>query len=506
MWGCTNLDETVYSGLPRDQYINSPQMFFSASGQAYSTLQNYCTEQSLWTLNMISSDECCVPINPSGEWGETRYQELQTHSFPVNNKLIRTGWDFVFDGIAACNDAIYEMNRSEAQFPERNKLISQVRLLRALYYYWAVDAWGNIPFSTDPTDKSMPPQKGRDYVVPFLITEITESIQHLDITRSTENYSRFTQGAANALLAKIYLNHQEWVGTAKWAEAEAACNAVFTSGAYSVESSYKANFEMGNQISGENMLSIPYDNVYTTSDNNGFTLHFWGLNQILASKFNITATVWDGFVCQPDFFTKYETGDTRRDDTWLFGQQYDINGNPIMTGGVNYVIDPQFPETTFPRFGGASTRRQSNQGARIWKWTYQIDGVLVDADNMIGMGNHFAIFRYADVLYMYAEALLRQSKDLNALLANADFQRIRTRAGLAPFTAGTLTLESLYTERGSEFAWESWRRNDMIRFGKYLGTGWSKPDVSSPTRKLYPLPEERRRVNPNLIQNDGYTN
>jgi hypothetical protein len=496
---CTDLSENFYSVLPSDEFFSDPEMLEVYAGNAYASLQNYCTEQSLWTLNMISSDECCVPTNQNGSWAEPRYGELQKHTFPVSNKLIRTGWDFCFTGgIASCNEAISAINKA-ADFTDKAHLLAEMRVLRALYYFWACDGWGNIPFSIDADDKSLPEQKNRAFIYDFILDEINDCIDELDATPTAANYGRVTQGMAYTLLAKLYLNAEEWIGQAKWSEAAQACQAVINAGNYTIEERYKKNFEVGNETSRENIFAIPYSNIYTYSDQSAFTLHFFCLDAVNAEKFNITASPWNGFVCQPDFFALYDRDrDTRCADTWLFGQQYDHAGNPV----ADWIIDPDFGENKFT--GGSPGRRADTDGAKIWKWTYQDDGSLIDADNMVGMANHFAIFRYADVLYMYAEALLRGSGDASAALNMPDFQKIRTRAGLAPFDAVGLTLDALLTERGVEFAWEGWRRNDLIRFGKYNDPWWAKPVASPDSRKIYPIPYERLSVN-GLTQNPGYS-
>lgn len=141
-------------------------------------------------------------------------------------------------------------------------------------------------------------------------------------------------------------------------------------------------------------------------------------------------------------------------------------------------------------------------GARCWKWHYQTDGSLTSYD--ISMDNDFAIFRYADVVLMYVEALVRQGKTAEAV-SLADFQKIRTRAGLSAYKSSELTLDEVYDERGRELAWEGWRHEDMIRFGKYLKQYWAHPDQSTDTfRTLFPIPTDALNANPNLKQNEGY--
>ena len=105
---------------------------------------------------------------------------------------------------------------------------------------------------------------------------------------------------------------------------------------------------------------------------------------------------------------------------------------------------------------------------------------------------------------MYVESLVRQGKSAEAA-AVPDFQKIRTRAGLKPYTASELTLDELYKERGREMAWEGWKHEDMIRFGTYLKKHWAHPDQSTETwRNLFPIPADAINANPNLKQNEGY--
>jgi hypothetical protein len=491
-WGCTNLEEVVYTQVPKQNFFTNEQLLTLYSGRAYQTLQNYCTEQSLWTLNLQVADECAVPKNAAGEWTQTRYKELQRHNFVVGNKLISMGWDFCFNGIAACNDVIYQTENSAIDFPGKARILSEMKVLRAFYYFCAIDGWGNIPFSIDPSDKSNPPQKDRRFIFDFIEKEITENVGNLDLEPNTASYGRITQGVAYTLLAKLYLNAQEWIGVAKWSEAEQACSAVISAGKYKIEDNYKINFEVNNDGSKENIFVIPYSTIYTSSYDYAFIIYALVFDATNCSTFNIPSSEgWDGFICQPDFFDTYASKDTRKDDTWLYGQQYDFNGREIPGAIINPVFDVSKYEAG----------RTIYEGAKLKKWSYQTDGTLKDTKSM---ENDFALFRYADVLLMYAEALVRQEKPVASLIAMPDFERIRTRASLLPFTDVELTLDAILLERGHELAWEGWRRQDLIRFGKFNEVWWAKP-ASPAYAKLFPIPLEKLSANPNLVQNDGYS-
>lgn len=157
--------------------------------------------------------------------------------------------------------------------------------------------------------------------------------------------------------------------------------------------------------------------------------------------------------------------------------------------------NPVFDESLY------STRRALYDGARIWKWHYQTDGQLIS--DQTSMDNDFVLFRYADVVLMYTEALVRQNRAAEAAQL-ADLQKIRTRAGLPVYSAADLTLDELLDERGRELAWEGWRRQDLIRFGKYNDAWWAKPTASPATKRLFPIPTTVLAANPRLSQNPGY--
>ena len=219
----------------------------------------------------------------------------------------------------------------------------------------------------------------------------------------------------------------------------------------------------------------------------------------LCKPLGIPADAWDGIVAQPDFMDSYESGDKRKEWTWMFGQMKDMAGNNLTIDipdplddtksiTVPYIIDPYMPEEAY------STHRTALQGARIGKWDYQSDGTLTGGQ--VGMENDFYIMRYSDIVLMYAEAMIRQGKGAE-VTGNADLAKIRTRAGLSPFSAADLTLENIYQERSHELAVEGWHRQDMIRFGKYLGAWWNKPAKEQKDFNLS-IPKSALAANPNL--------
>ncbi len=489
---CTNLDEEIYSKISKENFFTTEEQFVKYSARAYSSLQHWGTEKSLWTFNIQITNEVCTPVNPNGGWWDDgRYNEVHTHSIPSSNRLLEMAWEYCFNGITACNDVLDMFDSVEKDFPAKKRVIAEVKVLRAYYYMCAIDGWGSVPFSISKKEKGYPEKKDRKFMFDFIESEITENLQYLQETPTPEYYGRITQGAANAILAKLYLNAKVWIGTEKWKEAEDACKAIIDSHAYRLADNYKDNFAVYNENCPEQILAIPFSTVYTTSDHNAFLIYMSTLPADLCRPFGINADAWDGLCGEPDFLASYDPADTRKKDTWLYGQMYDKDGNALeIEPGVPYIIDPDMPESVY----GKDARRTALQGARIGKWTYQSDGRLTGGQ--VGMDNDFFLLRYADVVLMYVEALVRQNKASEA--ANVeDFQKIRIRAGLSPMTAGELTLDNLYWERAHELAIEGWQRQDMIRFDKYLEAWWAKP-AKTESDLILPIPKTAAAANPNL--------
>ena len=500
---CTDLNEEVYSYIKQEDFFTSEEQVAIYAGRAYTSLQNWGSEQSWLTMDMLLGDEACAPINPEGKWDDNgRYKELQEHRIPVSSKLNLMTWDFIFDGITACNDVIYALETTEVEFNGKERMLAEVRVLRAFFYFLAADGYNNVPFSIDKLDKSYPKPKDRNYLFGWIENQILENIEPLADSREIQYYGRVTKGVAYTLLTKLYLNAVAWGQPERWGDAADMAKKVIVSETYELAENYKDNFVVHNEGCPEAIFAIPYSTQYIESSDNAFCLFALTLSTDLAkSKYSIGER-WYGYVGQPDFIQSYEEGDTRKSDTYLYGQMYDKKGNKMTiqpkgyTEPVDYIIDPIFPDSTFDLNAGG---RNALQGAFLHKWEYQTDGLLTSYK--VSMENDIFVFRYADVILMYAEALLRDQKSLDSYALDG-LKQIRERAGLAEIT--DWNLEKLYLERGHELALEGWRRQDMIRFGTYQNPWWGKKTRTPDYALLLPIPDEIKNANPNLVQNPEY--
>lgn len=213
---------------------------------------------------------------------------------------------------------------------------------------------------------------------------------------------------------------------------------------------------------------------------------------------------WNGFATLSDFYDKFEAVDQRR------GMNYTYPGslpNPAKAQNVGFLVGQQYDLTTGTplqdRKGNPLSFTREVQLREIGN-NLEVTGIRVIkypfdyATSGDQKNNDWSIFRYADVLLMKAEAMLRTG---NAAGALAIVNSIRVKRGVTAL--GSLDENALLDERGREMYWEGWRRQDLIRFGKFLQP-WQEKAQSDPRALLFPIPNDQIAVNPNLQQNPGY--
>ena len=167
-------------------------------------------------------------------------------------------------------------------------------------------------------------------------------------------------------------------------------------------------------------------------------------------------------------------------------------------GTTVYEDDGTTPLVYYPRqvrLNLTGSTFEKTAGARLHKYANDPNA---NADGR-ACNNDIVLFRYADVLLMKAEALVRCG-----LSGNEQFNMVRTRVGLPSAEA---TLENILHERMVELAWEGWRRNDMIRFGIFTHPYTDRPqlnDEQSGFTTVFPIPADIMVMHPTWRQNPGY--
>lgn len=485
---CTDLDSEIFDRAEASVFPANESELLSTVGSTYARLRGYYDPVTV--LNSATSDEMVVPTRGPDWYDDASWQLMAKHTWsPIAPGQINGSWEWAYGLIAAANINLAALEASTLQVEGKEAIVSELRLLRAFAYFTLLDMFGNVPILTEDTPVGNTAQSTRAQVFAFVESEILAALPALIDDKSLASYSRFTQGAANTLLAKLYLNAEVYTGTPKWQEALNATNAVIAAKAgYSLNPDFLSNFAVNNGSNAatyaENIFAVPYDKVLA----GGMNWQFRTLHYAQGGVYGTNGNPWNGFATRADFYNSFSDDDQRK-TIWLVGPQKDATGNVIR---FTDAVDNVNKELIFTPKISSLEKALGNEGVRNVKYEVQRNNTRNDQDN------DFVIFRYADVLLMKAEAAMRLGDVASALtLVN----QVRERANTAPLTA--LTMDDILAERGREFAWEGWRRNDLIRFGKWE-SAWEFKDNAEIFRRLYPIPATQLSNNPNLKQNPGY--
>jgi hypothetical protein len=449
---------------------------------------------SPFILNEISSDEAIVPTRGNDWYDGGKWQRYWMHTPLYTDNDVNGAWTAYTNGATACNFVLNLLNSLPAANKPSNaiQIVAEMKVLRAYYILGLMDLFGNIPLVTDfNTKPSSVTQSTRAQVYTFLESELITNIPLLQ-TPSQANYGHMTKYGGYMVLAHLYLNAQVYTGTSQWAKASAIADTVINSGSYSLQPNYLDNFIVNNQSSVENIFVVPYDNNYIGG--NGWettTLHYSNIY-----TYDLTGQPNNGF-CAPTPFYRSFTATDARIKMWELGQQYSSSGAKLTDLGTGlpciispYVLQLSNPADTFRLAGARSIKYAPQPGTN---GNESNDGV---------------VYRLGEAYLIKAEAALRLGNTAAALTA---VNAIRARAGVPAWTASDLTLPNLLAERGREMAWETTRRDDLIRFEvadniPYY-TGARIPGKSQDPDQhtfIYPIPQAQMNTNPNLKQNTGY--
>ncbi len=471
--GCTDLKEPIIDKVPQSEYTPDPIVDM---GVIYAPMQGFLDNAGYWFCQELPSDEMVCPTR-GGDWDDGgKWRVLHQHTWDNKTEAIANMWSPFYSGITQANKFLetYESTKSE---PIVAAAIAKTKILRAYYYYLLIDNYKDVPYVTSFLNAEQQPLKTpRATIFGNIVKEIEESYPLVPYSTSK---TAVTKGMAFSLLAKLYLNAEVYTGTAQWAKAEQYCDSVIALNQYSLQANALAPFVTANEGSPEIIWLIPYDEE-TYKGNN---LHMRTLHYNSNQTFDMTAGPWNGFAATEAHYKSYEDNDARKKG-FLVGQQKSSSGADLIDPGAEgapLVLNPFIPALQMDASYTAVQIRLS--GARVAKFEIKLGA----KDNL---SNDFPVFRYADILLMKAEAMIRQNKNGDEYV-----NRIRTRAGVTAWT-GT-TLAQLLAERGREMFWEAHRRQDLIRFGEFNKAWWEKT-ASAADRKTFPIPQWAIDANPNL--------
>ena len=516
---CTNLLDDSYGQVVSENYApkTEEEVSYLVNAAYIPWRETLLQWNGVVRSQELSADQDVIPARLGIGWVDGYiYKRWHEHTWTTEDDGVLQGWERTYNGINTCNRILSQIKEGVITVDEatREPLIAELKVLRASYYYILVDLYGNVPIVTDFKDSSLPKQSTRKEVFDFIIKEVTENIDLLSETPRGYYYGRFNKWAAHTLLAKMYLNAEIWSGTPQWQKCIDECDAVIdfanSSNEYALEANQKNVFVTNNENSKEIIFALPFDEIYVTGWND-FDFHMYTLAPENQDTYQFTERPWGGVCAIPQFIDTFHPNDLRLAQNYIQGQQYTASGEILQRSDGE---GPLIYTNSVPSIDASDV----DDGYRWGKFEYA-QGITNR------LSNDWPLFRYADVLMMKAEALMRSGQPGAGELVTEVRKRAFEDINDAIVTDQQLEEGSCYDygrrdenletheggedikygrfldELGWEFCQEGRRRQDMIRFGVFTTKSWFSHDKSNPNRNLYPIPNKIMLTNSNLTQN-----
>lgn len=526
------LDEDAIYGSASDIYINAVASLYNYIGGANESEGIQGTCRGIYDYNTLTTDEAMIPIR-GGDWYDGGlWNAMYQHRWTADDQSLYDTWKYIYKVIVLANKSLDIISSKSGLLSaaQQQEYRAEVRAIRAMFYYYAMDMFGRVPLvlSTDEQRYSslFQGQTDRSSVFHFVFQELQQVLPSLPDQHSNKEgnyYGRITQPVVNFLLAKLALNaeiymYDDWTrGYANrpkgsdirfsvpaadaslhdgdkelnaWETCIYYCDKLAEEG-YVLESDDAFNFSAHNETSKENIFTIPMDkNIYTNQFHYLFrSYHYthggalgWGSENgtcatISTMKANHYGEADEDARCKMNFVA----GVVKVDGHELLMD----NGKPLEY--QPFEVAQNLTNSKFIKTAGARMAKYE-----VDRTSY-MDGKL--------QSNDIVLFRYADALLMKAEAKVRNGEN-----GDEELNRIRARVGM-PYRKATL--DNILEERLLELVWEGWRRQDLIRFGKFTGAYDLRTPLqgeSSGYTTVFPIPQKCIDLNSELVQNKGYVN
>lgn len=530
------LDEDAIYGSASDIYINAVASLYNYIGGANESEGIQGTCRGIYDYNTLTTDEAMIPIR-GGDWYDGGlWNAMYQHRWSADDQSLYDTWKYLYKVIVLANKSLDIISNKSALLSaaQQEEYRAEIRAIRAMFYYYAMDMFGRVPLvlsSAEQLHSSLfQGQTDRSSIFQFVFQELQQVLPSLPDQHSNKEgnyYGRITQPVVNFLLAKLALNaeiymYDDWTqGYASrpkgsdihfsvpasdaslrngdkvdcrklnaWETCIYYCDKLAEEG-YVLESDDSFNFSTHNETSKENIFTIPMDkNIYTNQFHYLFRSYHYTHGGVLGwgSENGTCATI-----------STMKANHYGEDDEDARCKMNFVAG-VVKVDGHELLMDNGKPLEYQP-FEVAQNLTNSKfvktAGARMAKYevdrTSYMDGKL--------QSNDIVLFRYADALLMKAEAKVRNGEN-----GDEELNRIRARVGMPYHKA---TLDNILEERLLELVWEGWRRQDLIRFGKFTGAYDLRTPLqgeSSGYTTVFPIPQKCIDLNSELVQNKGYVN
>ena len=477
MTGCTkDLQENPNTFIAPDDFFTNASQCTQAVNGVYSSLYSIYGAVNFWQVTDLGTDLIVT--------ADANNLLFNNYTFNSGNTGASGMWSTLYGAIKNANMVINRVSKAPIDTAMRARLVAETKFLRGLYYFNLSNIFGDVPLWTDELDAAAVSKLSRTPLADVrgqIIKDLTEASAALPLKNGTSDIGRATQGAALALLAKVYLYNKDW------ANAQATALKVVQANQYSLLPNYADVFDIQDRYknNAESIFEVQFrrdpatnNNVKTHSMVTYYMMNIDANNKTYAGVDFGNTTITGFYVMCP----------TLRLDS-LF-EPNDQRKNVVLGFGYNGQTFNRWPRPNHPWFG-----------SKFWDLQASLQA----------SGKDLYVLRYVDVLLILAEAYNEQGNTAGSIQY---LDKVRQRAGLADLSAGQ-SQDSLRTEimkeRGIEFVGEFQRKWDLVRWGKLQeavqSIAYDNPLGAAnirPYMNVFPIAATDIVINPNLTQNPGY--
>lgn len=428
------------------------------------------------------------PLNSSEQWCDNTTYRLQNRN-PGSKGTILDGtmngqqyevyalWEQSYKLIARANTMLENIHKAEGNVAQSviDRYTGEACFARACKYADLIFFYGDVPYLERTETITEAEQKGRrpkEELIPLVYADFDKAIEGLPVSYGQSAPVHFTKGAAMAMKARFAL----YMGDYEMAEKSA--KACMDLGVYSLEPDYAKLFKQSTKVNPEKVFVLP------RSIENDVILDSWIVKNALprnAGGYGSYNPSWDllaSYLC---------TDGLPIDESPLFDPRNPFkNRDPrcgmtivaFNTEHCGFEYNPSPAATTIMNYTTGKT--QSNQDTRKVNQYASYTGLLwkkgIDAswlENGLKVEQDYIIMRYADVLLMYAEAMIEQNKIDDSVLKAINMVRARAYGVDVSETSAYPAVKmgsqeelrkAVRIERRMEFAMENSRLQDLMRW------------------------------------------
>ncbi len=534
---CTDLDTPI-----KGNYTQFPDNDIAVSGEfegCYTYQRNEAWfGRNFWEVAFLCGDEA-VGINLAGVYDDNgRFRDGSIHNFRPDLQGVGLMGDML-SGISYTNTRIMLYGGADGTDP----IVAPLRVIRAYYTFWMMEFYGDVPILERQAEEGeVVDRQPRADVARWIEKELLEAIPDLTEKNDASTYGRPNKWMAEALLVKLYLNwgvytnpitqvtgdtpNEKLNDCVKW------CDELINSGVFEVGKGYRKKFFPDNGVQIKDFIyAIDFDPQ--KYGNGGWKYaggtemnRWWDFRKQTMCKPNLWGwkpenSIAGIFILTPEAVDRFCLEGDERNEMIGVGPQkaFDINFNRTDQdvivykdgrfrneyGPLDFKKDFEWANIQLLDVGAEDDMANCLKGARLFKYP-----IREDDDKKWGrfQFNDIPVFRFADILLTKAECILRGATATMGHTAASLMNQVRDCAS-APHVTGTPTLDELLDERSREFIMEPWRRNDLIRFGKFENCArWkvqaNPATMADPNKRLFPIPTGEMNTNTNWSQNPGY--